>query len=131
MERIRQRKSGDCGVCCLAMLTGKDYAEAWQACAPFLDCAEGNISFEKLPDLFDRLNIAVSSNDRLETEAVLPSLGCLCEIYYFRKDRKCWHYIVWDAQNKVFIDPQNKPARHFHLSRVLVLAQKSASSTLH
>jgi len=121
IKLVKQQRTGDCGVACIAMLANIDYDTAWYVSSPYMNHSEGNIPFESFLSIFNRLGfkgIFTSLEPREKQNSGL------CEITYNRDGKKTWHYIVWDSEQKLFLDPQKKPQENFVITKFLEILKK-------
>lgn len=120
MDRVRQRTQGDCGVACAAMLAAVAYEQAWAAALSFMSSAEGDIPFEQLTKVFGNLGLAAT----LIPAGPGDKHGSgLCQIMYIKDDEPVFHYVVWDSEQKIFLDPQNEPPDHFTIVRFIEVSK--------
>lgn len=103
LEMVKMPRPKSCSVCCIAMLTSKSFDEAMNLC------------FEKPPEdfsmNFDAIEIALHKANlktcRLEKVPNALTKNALIECRH--KTKKYWHYIVYDAEQRTYLDPIPNP----------------------
>lgn len=98
VEFIEQRKKTDCGVACLAMLTGHLYNELI-GLFPRLKRTKGGLYPDDLFEIFDDLGYSYYEVKKL------PKRGTALVAIEWKNIDSLGHYVVWDSRRKQFLDP--------------------------
>lgn len=104
MKTIKQKGENDCGVACVAMLTGVEYDEARKVIY-----ADGRAKLTKTKDLHDAL-IKLGREPMADRRKPFGSktehdLDTDALVFVEIKDSGAKHWIVWDAEAKRVRDP--------------------------
>lgn len=99
IEFIQQRHKSDCGIACVAMLTGQlyDIIESLFR-SVFRNSTKGGIYPEEMSDMFECFGFSFKP-----TKVVPKNEKALVGIQW--KKSYSGHYIVWDPKRKQFLDP--------------------------
>ncbi len=112
MRLIKQKDDGnECGVACVAMLSGCTYAEAFHALY-----LKGKAKRTSLADMRRALaqfetNLEVRRKMRRVRRNELPDLGADALLKTTPRSDGDWHWMVWDARRKKILDPKKVPYR--------------------
>jgi ABC-type bacteriocin/lantibiotic exporter with double-glycine peptidase domain len=122
MERVTQRESNDCGVACVAMIiqryAGCPQASAYDAAkavmfrgsrASYTDTRDLRIALRSFGIEIGHRSVAFAKcrhNDvGLNFDAIIKT----------KPNREgYWHWLVWDSQNHVLLDPNPKKKTNSH-----------------
>ena len=105
MRRVPQKHESDCGVACVAMLAGVSYAIARSAIfGKFQPTYTSAHDLRKAMKKFG-INVALRAQ-RFPRRDPGPTVNALVKSNV-RKDS--WHWVVWDANHSVFVDPRTPP----------------------
>ena len=120
VRRVVQKDRDGCGVACVAMLAGVTYKRA-------KDVMFGNdsVSLTSTADLYNALKIF---RKRPLGKRLIPlrtrsyrDLDANALLKIARPGKSWWHWIVWDARRKEFLDPDTPSLRrHRVISYLLV-----------
>lgn len=110
VRRVVQKDRDGCGVACVAMLAGVTYRQAKDVMF-----GDDSVSLTSTADLYNALKVLrkrpsgkrlvplrTQSYRDLDTNALLK-VG--------RPGKSWWHWIVWDAKRKKFLDPNTPSIR--------------------
>lgn len=127
MERIKQRGEEDCGVACVAMLiqryAGCPAASSYDAARAVLFGAR-EVGLTKTKDIKRALaafGIQAGRSRQSFTAGSKNDLGLEFDAIVGTKPRKdeSWHWMVWDAQRQVLIDPMNDGPNRRHVTHYI------------
>jgi hypothetical protein len=108
MELVHQRRKGECGLACLAMVAGctiEESAELFKDLFPEIDPGEVGVTDEEMVVVMRRLAMpnvrrSVDRPDWRSAILTVPSLNHLGLL----------HYVVWDGER--YLDPSPGPLRY-------------------
>lgn len=110
MRRIVQKDKDGCGVACVAMLAGVTYKEAKD-----LMFGAESVAMTSTADLCSALKIL---RKRPSGKRLIPlrtrnfrALKSNALLKVARPGKSWWHWIVWDAKRKGFLDPHTPSVR--------------------
>ena len=124
MERVTQKKSNDCGVACVAMIiqryAGCPAPSAYDA-AKALMFGLNPAGYTDVRDLRRGLrSFGIEIGHRRVTFKKVSSqdMGLTFDAIIGTKPGKIgnWHWLVWDAKNRVLLDPNSKKQSNGHRS---------------
>lgn len=122
MHIPHQKSPDDCGICCVAALTGLSYAKALKACRPFTNKPRDNINFARLPKIFTKLHRRTHIKRGKKQDLQNNSL---CEVTYRQNGEIHWHYIVWWAKQKRVLDPSQLTHKRFTFHRAIEIVEEN------
>ena len=120
MRQVYQRRRNDCGVACVAMLTGKTYQQAEMAIFP-----DPDPGYAEKRDVVAALRLL----GRRPVSEFTSAFGRAPRSFRLRFDAlvKCnyragtgaWHWVVWDARRQRFRDPLRQPYKRLRVHSYL------------
>ena len=119
MERIKQLGEEDCGIACVAMLIQRyaacPAASSYDAARAVLFGAR-EVGLTKTKDIRRALAAFGIQAGRRKND-----LGLEFDAIVGTKPRKdeSWHWMVWDAQRQVLIDPMNDGPNRRHVTHYI------------
>ena len=119
IKALRQRKSTDCGIACVAMLANCFYSDAKRTLFPNGPGKNGYVTTKdqmrmallQLGVITSRRLVRCGRDISLTRDALLAT--------NYRSSDDEWHWAVWDSKRKKILDPYYKRTRPFSQLTVL------------
>ncbi|MGK9453206.1 hypothetical protein ACSSZE_18440 [Acidithiobacillus caldus] len=116
---LQQHETG-CGLACLAMLAGKDYPSMYRQFASKIRAIYGGRSLaiddETMHEFCEEIGVALGEDTDFSDWTMLRNRGFSALVAIHPKplrDRSwSWHWVVYDGERDIVLDPYPKIARH-------------------
>lgn len=124
MERVIQRKTNDCGVACVAMLiqryAGCPATSSYDAAKAIMFRLEpaGYTDTRAIRRGLRSFGVEIGHRRMPFTKASTQDMGLEFDAIIATKPntKGNWHWLVWDARERVLLDPNAKKANNGHRS---------------
>jgi ABC-type bacteriocin/lantibiotic exporter with double-glycine peptidase domain len=122
MRFVRQKSDLDCGIACVAMVSGRGYAAAKRAFGKGAEKRPTKAS--EVVDALRRLGVACRKNrvrcrTAAERKRLRDSDKTAIVGVKIPESEVDWHWIVWDAKRKEWRDPERCPEERYVRPRIL------------
>jgi|GEM_PF-2225270 hypothetical protein len=120
MITVFQRNDTDGAVCCVAALLGMTYNDVLKKM--FLDWFSRknfSVRFEELKKVLSGFRKETMEHSVFNRDLNLTGI---VEVSYKEDGQTKWHYIVYDARTRQFMDPRKDPPSEYGYHRFLALA---------
>lgn len=105
LEAIKMTKPKSCSVCCIAMLTKNTFDDAVKLCFPQYP-KDFSMNFDAMKNALINAGLKIKCSDTTPNVITEDTL-----IECKHKTEHYWHYIVYDAEQNLFIDPIPNPPK--------------------
>ncbi len=96
-------KPKSCSICCIVMLTHRNFDEIIELCFE-KELKDFSMDLNTMENILQKAGLQTT---RLDSIPQKPQKDMLVECR--NKMQQYWHYIVYDAEQKVFLDPIPNP----------------------
>ena len=110
-----------CSICCIAMLSNITYKSAIERIFGENTPKRLSMNFIEMENALNKVGL---KTNRLNSFPSEPSFNLLCQCR--SKSRRFWHYIVYDKQRNIFLDPMPDewPLDDYIISKCIAIVGK-------